>query len=468
MKHLLITSILATMATIGHAELTAGAAHEALPLPQSVTSDTLGPHSQAPVIKPLQDLEYSSLPLFAFGLLAKGQKEDFHAARDKFVPNYKCRVDEVLQFTPAAVAFALNLCGYEGRSSFKRLFVSSCLSAATTTVCASGMKYMVSETRPDGSSDDSFPSGHTARAFCAATVLHKEYGLTRSPWFSVGAYSVATLTGVMRVLNNRHWISDVLVGAGIGIISTDIGYMLADLWFKDKGLNYDMRDGSDNLTLHPSFLRLSMGASYLSDLQLPSDALLPATLGHTLRVGTATTVGAEAAYFINPYIGIGGRVRVLTAPIYAEGMNSLALTDGKAAAGTCRTSDVMALTDWSVGPYVSYPICHRFAVGTKALYGRRYLGDILLQADYIQPDLDEFRSDALSVTASPSDMFSTGLSATYAIGHGTALTAYWDYDLCRSAYSASYHSCLSQTSLPLSFTQRTHSHTFGASMTVMF
>ena len=39
-----------------------------------------------------------------------------------------------------------------------------------------------------------------------------------SPWYAVGGYAVATFTGVMRVLNNRHWISDVLSGAGIGIL----------------------------------------------------------------------------------------------------------------------------------------------------------------------------------------------------------------------------------------------------------
>ena len=69
-----------------------------------------------------------------------------------------------------------------------------------------GIKYTASEMRPDGSTRNSWPSGHTATAFMAATILHKEYGLTRSPWYSVGAYTLATATGVMRVLNNRHWM----------------------------------------------------------------------------------------------------------------------------------------------------------------------------------------------------------------------------------------------------------------------
>ena len=47
---------------------------------------------------------------------------------------------------------------------------------------------------------------------------------------------MATVTGVTRQLNNRHWMSDIMVGAGIGILATELGYFLADLIFKDKGL----------------------------------------------------------------------------------------------------------------------------------------------------------------------------------------------------------------------------------------
>ena len=66
-------------------------------------------------------------------------------------------------------------------------------------------------------------------------MMHKEYG-DRSPWYSISAFTVATATGISRILNNRHWLSDVLAGAGIGILSTELGYYLADLIFKDKGL----------------------------------------------------------------------------------------------------------------------------------------------------------------------------------------------------------------------------------------
>ena len=69
-----------------------------------------------------------------------------------------------------------------------------------------------------------------------ATMLHKEYE-GRSPWFGIGGYTLAALTGVSRVLNNRHWLTDVMAGAAIGIGSVHLGYFITDKIFKDRQLN---------------------------------------------------------------------------------------------------------------------------------------------------------------------------------------------------------------------------------------
>ena len=82
----------------------------------------------------------------------------------------------------------------------------------------------------------SFPSGHTATSFMMAAMLHEEYGW-RSPWFSLGGYAVASATGMSRIINDRHWTSDVIAGAVIGMASVKLGYFLADLIFKDRYLN---------------------------------------------------------------------------------------------------------------------------------------------------------------------------------------------------------------------------------------
>ena len=84
------------------------------------------------------------------------------------------------------------------------------------------IKYAVHELRPDGSAYNSFPSGHTATAFLGAELMRLEYG-----WgYGAAAYAIATGVGVLRVYHSRHWVSDVLAGAGIGILSARIAWWL--------------------------------------------------------------------------------------------------------------------------------------------------------------------------------------------------------------------------------------------------
>lgn len=68
-----------------------------------------------------------------------------------------------------------------------------------------------------------------------ATLLYKEYGF-KGIWVSLVAYASAIVTGMTRILNNRHWIIDVIVGAALGILLTEMAYMLVKTIFKDREL----------------------------------------------------------------------------------------------------------------------------------------------------------------------------------------------------------------------------------------
>jgi membrane-associated phospholipid phosphatase len=63
----------------------------------------------------------------------------------------------------------------------------------------------------------SFPSGHTTAAFSAATVYAMEY--RSRPWVPILSYSAATLIGLSRVTENKHWLTDVLTGAALGFLT---------------------------------------------------------------------------------------------------------------------------------------------------------------------------------------------------------------------------------------------------------
>lgn len=66
-------------------------------------------------------------------------------------------------------------------------------------------------------SNSAFPSGHTTAAFAAATVFAVEY--RNKPFIPIIAYSIASLVGVSRITENKHWATDVLGGAALGYLT---------------------------------------------------------------------------------------------------------------------------------------------------------------------------------------------------------------------------------------------------------
>lgn len=135
------------------------------------------------------------------------------------------RIDEVMPFLPAAAAYGLDLCGVKAKHGVKDRTVLLVMSMALTQGMSKGTKAVVKEWRPDGSDHHSFPSGHTVMAFMSAEYLRREYRDV-SPWIGVAGYAVAVGTGVMRMYNDKHWLNDVIAGAGVGILGTQMAYWL--------------------------------------------------------------------------------------------------------------------------------------------------------------------------------------------------------------------------------------------------
>lgn len=136
---------------------------------------------------------------------------------------YHGKLDDFLQYSPLAAVYLLNLSGIKGKNNFGNRTAIAVKSILLNSAVTYSLKDWVDAKRPGGDTH-SFPSGHTSTAFTFAHFMHREYG-DRSPWYSIGAYSAAAATGIMRMAKNAHWFSDVLAGAGIGILSTEFIYL---------------------------------------------------------------------------------------------------------------------------------------------------------------------------------------------------------------------------------------------------
>ncbi len=143
----------------------------------------------------------------------------------KHFPSFKSGYDNFAQYAPTAAVFVLQAFKIKGTNSVKDELLICLLANGISTAIVTPVKHVVHEQRPDGSNRLSFPSGHTATAFAAAEFLRREYKAV-SPWIGIAGYAVAASTGIFRMLNQKHWLSDVAAGAGIGIASTNAAYWL--------------------------------------------------------------------------------------------------------------------------------------------------------------------------------------------------------------------------------------------------
>jgi membrane-associated phospholipid phosphatase len=440
--------------------------------------------------KVMDDLSLVGVPIFLAGIIAKSEKKAFRQdyrnvhSNTRLITHFKTEIDNYTQYFGPAMVFGLKLAGVEGRSTWPRLLASTAMSYGIMAAFVNGIKYTAKEMRPDGSTANSWPSGHTATSFVGATLLHHEYGMTRSPWYSIAGYGVATATGIMRVLNNRHWVSDVMSGAGIGIMSTELAYALSDIIFKDRGLLRGPLNSGGDIINNPSFFSISMGIGlggktidfnkedYVKPAKLEDnifadeeveedDETVSEMDGINLKFQASTVFNVEGAYFFNKYVGVGGRLRVKSSPIkgwsnlldQARGDISDMLKElGEDDDETFRDlitdyelnieSDHLTEFSFDLGGYFNFPLSSRFALGSKLLFGRSVMQDLDLDAKFtgnhkeLTIDFNKNNPELIEVGlqntgeqyTSSWDFLTVDASSSFKVGTGISLTyAYKDY-----------------------------------------
>ena len=317
-----------------------------------------------------------SLPVVALGGVAALDADGgLKNLRDSWIPDFRNRTDDYLQYSPGAVMLALKAAGVQGRSTWGEMLTASAAAYAIMGVSVNALKYTTSVERPDGADTHSFPSGHSATAFMMAGLLTREYG-ELSPWVGVGAYSLASVTGAMRIANNKHWLSDVLTGAGLGILSAEAGYLISDILFKK---DFSCEELSDDET--PSFFGLYTGMGW----QWSS------------AESRVSHFGLEGAQYLSPYFGLGGRA-LLSCAGTSESLNNF--------------------VSFSAGAYFSLPLFKRISLSSKVLAG--YYSECGSQA---------FSDDMISGNGLD---LTTGLSANLRLRDRYGIRLFADYDFLAS------------------------------------
>lgn len=174
------------------------------------------------------------------------------------------------------------------------------------------MKRAVFELRPDRSDYESFPSRHASYAFNIGSII--SYGLYGySPFWVSGAHIIADGVAMQRVLNSRHFPSDVLAGAAIGIASNEAAHAIGRAIFKSKNHCY-------------------FDAENLSSLTVSTVALIPlSSRGEGLSAGCGVESSMTLSVAMDSWWGYGVSLRLRSQPIYvndvySDAMNSVGLS----------------------------------------------------------------------------------------------------------------------------------------------
>ena len=175
----------------------------------------------------------------------------------------KLTIDDYSQYAPALSVYALNLCGIKGKNNLRDRSIMLVTSYLLMSGTVMGLKSLTKVERPDGSGFNSFPSGHTATAFAGAEFMWQEYKDV-SVWYGISGYIVATGTGFFRIYNNKHWLTDVAAGAGIGILSAKVAYWIFP--YIDKHIFNSKKNGNTGMVA-PFYNGNQMGLGMILNLK---------------------------------------------------------------------------------------------------------------------------------------------------------------------------------------------------------
>jgi hypothetical protein len=167
-------------------------------------------------------------------LLNTNLNRDLQSNANRFFgENFHTSTDDYLLLIPITQIYLGKSLGLKPKNDFKHQTINIVIANSITVGLVTTLKHIVKEERPDYSDNLSFPSGHTAMAFTNAALLYYEYK-DSNLWYASSGFLFATATGMLRIANNKHYTSDVLAGAGIGLASG----LIVSYWNPFKSMTF--------------------------------------------------------------------------------------------------------------------------------------------------------------------------------------------------------------------------------------
>lgn len=167
-------------------------------------------------------LPASLLAVGALGIAIDGM-DDYHLFSRSDTVRHYYKADDYLEWGMLGWVFVCGALGKGEHSLVDQLFLVG-IAEGLNGGMVQGLKKLIDHDRPDGRTY-SFPSGHTANAFLGAHIAFKEFK-NRNLFLACSGYAVAAFVAASRVYKNRHWMADVVAGAGIGILSVELSYLI--------------------------------------------------------------------------------------------------------------------------------------------------------------------------------------------------------------------------------------------------
>ena len=144
-------------------------------------------------------------------------------------PDFVTALPDYLMWAPSASVYILDAVNAKTAHNFKEHLILDAGSIIITGGLGYAMRQMTKNNETFSKEGTKFPSGHTANAFRGAEIVHQELKKSH-PVLSYSGYVIASGVGVLRIYDKAHLLSEVIAGAGLGILSTKLTY-----WIFEKG-----------------------------------------------------------------------------------------------------------------------------------------------------------------------------------------------------------------------------------------